>query len=104
VLSAIADPTCHMEEWMEEHPELWRAWRIPAGVKAEVRERLDQANVNERVLMPGLDGLAAWLRRYYSPGYTAIDETGGQSMADGSAGFQQEGSMTGTTGGGGTDT
>jgi FRG domain len=98
VLSAIADPTCHMEEWMGNHPELWRAWRIPPAVKAEVRERLDQANVNERVLMPGLDGLAAWLRRYYSPGYTALDQAGGQSMGDG-AGFQQEGSMAGPSGG-----
>ena len=84
---------------MEEHPDLWRAWRIPPHVKAEVRERLDQANVNERVLLPGLDGLAAWLRRYYSPGYTAIDEAGGQSMTDGTGGFQHEGSMTGTGGG-----
>jgi hypothetical protein len=98
VLSAIADPTCHMEQWMEQHPDLWRAWRIPPNVKAEIREMLDQANVNERVLMPGLDGLAAWLRRYYSPGFTAIEEAGGHSMTDGASGFQHEGSMTGTGG------
>jgi hypothetical protein len=99
VLSAIADPTCHMEDWMADHPDLWRAWRIPPHVKAEVRARLDQANVNERVLLPGLDGLASWLRRYYSPGYTAIDDAGGQSMTGGGSGFQHEGSMSGTGGG-----
>jgi hypothetical protein len=100
VLSAVSDPTCHMEDWMEQHPDLWRAWRIPSAVKAEVRERLDQSNVNERVLLPGLDGLAAWLRRYYSPGYAPSDEAeGGDSMVGGGAQFQHEGSMSGSPSG-----
>src|SRR3954447_5643938 len=42
VLSAVSDPTCHMEAWLDAHPDLWRAWRLPAAVKGEVRERLDQ--------------------------------------------------------------
>jgi FRG domain-containing protein len=67
VLSAMSDPAHHVDEWLAEHPECWCAWRIPAEVKLEVRDRLDQANITERVLLPGLDGLAAWLRRYYSP-------------------------------------
>ncbi len=68
VLSTMCDPRATMDDWFGENPDLWYAWRITVGAKAEIRERLDQSNVTERVLMPGLDGLATWLRRYYAPG------------------------------------
>jgi FRG domain-containing protein len=54
-------------EWLSAHPQIVRRVIIPAELKWEVRDKLDQANINERVLFPGLDGLSQWLTRYYSP-------------------------------------
>jgi len=34
---------------------------------AQLRNKQDQANVAERVIFPGLDGLGRWLKRHYSP-------------------------------------
>jgi hypothetical protein len=92
VLSVMSDPTCELGTWLEQHPGLGRAWHLSAALKAEVRERLDQAHITERSLMPGLDGLAAWLRRYYSP--QRGTSFGGASMGGGEDRVQEEGFMS----------
>ena len=63
----MSDPAAVFDEWMREHPELCRQVIVPAALKWEIRDKLDQANINERVLFPGLDGLSQWLARYYTP-------------------------------------
>jgi hypothetical protein len=67
LFSLMSSPTARLDGWLERHPKLCRRVRIPASLKWEIRDKLDQANVNERVLFPGLDGLSRWLARYYTP-------------------------------------
>lgn len=63
----MSSPTAVVDDWLRRHPDLCRSVRIPAALKWEIRDKLDQANVNERVLFPDLDGLSRWLARYYTP-------------------------------------
>jgi hypothetical protein len=66
-LSVMSRANTLFNEWLQNQPEtLARKLRVPAVLKPEIREKLDQSNINERVLYPGLDGLTKWLRRYYS--------------------------------------
>ena len=67
LFSLMPDPDARIDQWLAAHPELVRRIVVPAELKWELRDKLDQANVTERVLFPGLDGLATWLKRYYSP-------------------------------------
>jgi hypothetical protein len=56
-----------MDDWLCQHPRIYRRIVIPAALKWEIRDKLDQAGITERVLFPGLDGLSCWLKRHYSP-------------------------------------
>jgi len=65
--SLMSSPTADFDEWLHRHPELCRRVVVPARLKWEIRDKLDQANINERILFPDLDGLSRWLTRYYLP-------------------------------------
>ena len=67
LFSLMSSANAQLDEWLREHPDLYERIVVPADLKWEVRDKLDQANVTERVLFPGLDGLSAWLTRYYTP-------------------------------------
>ena len=67
LFSVMSDATVSGEQWAERYPDLCKKIVIPAELKWEVRDKLDQSNITERVLFPGLDGLSKWLSRHYSP-------------------------------------
>ena len=76
VFSMMSSVAARLDEWLESRRHLARRLVFPASLKWEIRDKLDQANVTERVLFPGLDGLSRWLKRYYSPRDEQASETG----------------------------
>jgi hypothetical protein len=67
LFSMMTDAAARLDDWLANYPECWRQIIIPAHLKWEIRDKLDQANITERVFFPGLDGLSRWLKRHYSP-------------------------------------
>jgi hypothetical protein len=66
LFSFMSEPEVMMNDWLNDHEELYFRIIIPANLKWEVRDKLDQSNITERMIYPGLDGLSRWLKRWYS--------------------------------------
>ena len=67
IFTFMAHARSLLDKWLQDKPSLYFRIRIPAGMKWEIRDKLDQLNINERVLFPGFDGLSKWLKRHYAP-------------------------------------
>lgn len=65
VFSMLSHARLDFGLWAASRPGLVRKLVIRSGLKWEIRDKLDQANITERVLFPGLDGLSRWLSRHY---------------------------------------
>ena len=75
ILSAMNGPgkshDAYLRRCAQVEPDLVRRIVITAAAKPHVRDMLDQNNITERMLFPGLPGLCDWLARYYGPAGTS---------------------------------
>lgn len=53
------------ENFLDENTENTIKYIINKNLKWRIRDMLDQLNMNERIIYPGLDGLSSWLKRHY---------------------------------------
>mgnify|MGYP000436257825 CR=1 FL=1 len=65
VFSVMSNPASVLSDWLQKYTIPYRRIVIPKDLKWEVRDKLDQANITERVIFPGPGGLSSWLTRHY---------------------------------------
>ena len=54
-----------IEQFLNDRTNHTVKYIIDKNLRWRIRDMLDQMNINERVVYPGLDGLSAWLKRHY---------------------------------------
>jgi len=55
----------NVEQFLTERTEKTARFIIKKELRWQVRDLLDQLNISERTVYPGLDGLSMWLARHY---------------------------------------
>ncbi|MBK8096864.1 MAG: FRG domain-containing protein [Planctomycetes bacterium] len=66
MFSVMSDRDAAVDEWLEQQECDLQKVVIDQAAKLEIRDKLDQSGVTERVLFPGLDGLSAWIKRHFT--------------------------------------
>jgi hypothetical protein len=54
-----------IEEFLNTYTQNSVKYVIKKELRWRLRDMLDQLNINERIVYPGLDGLSQWLARHY---------------------------------------
>ncbi len=62
------------ERFLEDNTEKTVRFVIKKELRWQVRDLLDQLNISERIVYPGLDGLSQWLARHYYVKDTVKDQ------------------------------
>ena len=55
----------NIEKFLNDNTNDTYKYIISKDLRWEIRDFLDQQNISERTMFPGLDGLSKWLKRYY---------------------------------------
>ena len=63
--SVIPQKMENVEVFLEDKTSKTEKYIIDKNLRWRVRDMLDQLNMNERIIYPGLDGLSQWLMRHY---------------------------------------
>lgn len=63
--SVIPNEMTDVEAFLNEYTNNTVKYVIDKNLRWRVRDMLDQMNINERMIYPGLDGLSQWLKRHY---------------------------------------
>lgn len=63
--SVIPGDMTDIEAFLESKTVNTVKYIIDKSLKWRIRDMLDQLNVNERIIYPGLDGLSSWIKRHY---------------------------------------
>ena len=65
LFSVIPSDMEDIEGFLAAQTQRTEKYIIRKELRWRVRDMLDQLNINERIVYPGLDGLSTWLARYY---------------------------------------
>mmetsp|Transcript_523 Transcript_523/g.1302 ORF Transcript_523/g.1302 Transcript_523/m.1302 type:complete len:504 (-) Transcript_523:1693-3204(-) len=77
VFAFLSDSTKTTDQWLEQHQSecTHRKIVISKHLKQEVRQRLNNFAITERLLFPGLDGTSRWLKKFYTASTAAAPST-----------------------------